>query len=78
MTDAKNGSNLIYLPLDKLVSQAAGNGEAAGAKANVTQPAQAPAAASPAPADLAQSIELQRQKDARSRDTRESRDREAR
>jgi modulator of FtsH protease HflK len=78
MTDTKNGSNLIYLPLDKLVSQSGGNSEAGGAKANVTQSAPGPAATGSAPADLAQTIELQRQKDARSRDTRESRDREAR
>lgn len=79
LTDSKNGSNLIYLPLDKLMNPSAGNGDAGGAKATVTQPAQG-AAATPgqAPADLAQSIEMQRQKDARSRDTRETRDREVR
>lgn len=78
LTDSKGSNNLIYLPLDKLIAQTGGNGESGGAKASVTQSTQGAATTGQAPSDLAQSIELQRQKDARSRDTRESRDREAR
>jgi membrane protease subunit HflK len=77
MVDSKSGNNLIYLPLDKLIAQAAVE---AG-----RQPA-APAASSAPPAAPADSlaVEPQRQKDtrdsrdARSRDGRDSRDREMR
>jgi membrane protease subunit HflK len=69
MIDAKSGSNLLYLPLDKLIAQS-GAGDAAAAKPNPPQSAVA--------TDPAQQ-EAQRQKDAaRSRDSRDARDRETR
>jgi membrane protease subunit HflK len=71
MIDSKSGSNLIYLPLDKLIAQSATN----DAKSGV--PVQAPVDVNPAP-DPLQALESQRLRDARSRDSRESRDREVR
>lgn len=69
MMDTKNGNNMIYLPLDKLISQSD-----AAAKA-----AQAPA---PAPAsqaiDSVPTVEMRYNRDGRSRDSRDSRDRESR
>ncbi len=63
MVDSRNNSNLLYLPLDKLVQQA-GSGSV---------PAQAPAAATtPEPASVAGSV------DVRSRDGQRGRDRESR
>jgi membrane protease subunit HflK len=63
MVDNRNNSNLLYLPLDKLVQQAA-----AGAS-----PTQAPAAAAtPEPASVAGAV------DVRSRDGQRGRDRESR
>jgi membrane protease subunit HflK len=73
MIDSKSGSNLIYLPLDKLIAQSATND--ANAKSGV--PVQAPVDVNPAP-DPLQALESQRLRDARSRDSRESRDREVR
>ncbi len=70
IVDAKAGNSLLYLPLDKLISQSGGN-DSAGAK-----PATAPAV-NPAP-DPLQALEAQRQKDTRARDSRDSRDRESR
>ncbi len=72
MVDAKNGNNLLYLPLDKLIAQSTAN-DAAGGKSSV---ASSPSVA-PAP-DPLQSLDSQRQKDARNREGRDSRDREAR
>lgn len=72
MVDAKNGNNLLYLPLDKLIAQSTAN-DAAGGKSSV---ASSPGVA-PAP-DPLQSLDSQRQKDARNREGRDSRDREAR
>ncbi len=69
MVDAKSGSNLLYLPLDKLIAQSASDGNAN--KSAATTPA-------PAVPDSVPTIEIQRQKDSRSRDSRESRDRETR
>ncbi len=70
MVDSKaSGNSLIYLPLDKLIAQSAGN-EVAVAK-SVAPPV------NPAP-DPLQALDAQRQKDMRSRDSRDSRDREAR
>lgn len=71
MVDTKNGSNLLYLPLDKLISQTAN--DASGNKSGTTLPP----TTSPATEPL-QSMEIQRQKDARSREGRDSRDREIR
>ncbi|MEB0134054.1 FtsH protease activity modulator HflK [Actimicrobium sp. CCC2.4] len=59
MVDAKSGSNLLYLPLDKLISQSVASDPAAKA----VTPAMTPAAAAPA-----ESVELQRQRESRGRD----------
>ena len=68
MVDAKSNNNMLYLPLDKLVSQTAANDAAIGAKSGPVQ--------SPLPAELAPPIEQVRQRDNRSRDA--ARDREIR
>jgi membrane protease subunit HflK len=70
MVDSKSNNNLIYLPLDKLIAQTAAN--EAATKGSVT--VQTPVDVNPAP-DPLQSLESQRVRDARSRD---SRDREVR
>ncbi len=71
MVDAKSGSNLLYLPLDRLIAQTAANDAAVGAKSGpVTTPAV------PVPADIMQPLEQVRQRDNRSRES--SRDREIR
>jgi membrane protease subunit HflK len=68
MVDAKSGSNLLYLPLDKLISQTAANDAAVGSKSGpVTLPL---------PADIMQPLDQVRQRDNRSRES--SRDRESR
>jgi membrane protease subunit HflK len=72
MIDAKGANNLLYLPLDKLLSQT-GATEAAGSKPNPVPGVTTGQASDPAPA-----LEAQRQKDARSRDSRDARDREER
>ncbi len=75
MVDAKSGSNLLYLPLDKLIAQAAASDAiAANAKAQAQAPAPAAAATSALPEPM-QSVEIH-QRDSRSRET--SRDRESR
>jgi membrane protease subunit HflK len=74
MVDAKSGSNLLYLPLDKLIAQAAAtDAAAASAKASAATAAspQPPAAAMLPPEALPSSS-----RDSRSRDT--SREREGR
>jgi modulator of FtsH protease HflK len=68
MIDAKSGSNLLYLPLDKLIAQAAA-GDASSAAAR----APAPAATAVLPPDA---VEAARGRDSRSRES--SRDREGR
>ncbi len=70
MVDSKTGSNMIYLPLDKLIAQSAAND--AAVKGSVT--VQTPVDVNPAP-DPLQNLDSQRIHDARSRD---SRDREGR
>lgn len=78
MMDAKSGNNLIYLPLDKLIAQTTSNNESTQKSAPTTPSAPAANAVNPA-AEISQSpIDAQRQKDARSRDGRDSRDREVR
>lgn len=68
MVDAKSNSNLLYLPLDKLIAQTVANDAAAGSKSGpVTMPL---------PADALQPLEQVRQRDSRSRES--SRDREGR
>lgn len=69
MTDTRNGSNLLYLPLDKLLQQSASAGAAPGAVAG--------AAAVPAPAAPAPTTDLPAL-DGRSRDNARGRDREGR
>jgi membrane protease subunit HflK len=75
MVDAKSGSNLLYLPLDKLIAQAA----ATDAQATAARAAQSglPAATTTMPSELMPSVEVNRTRDARSRDS-NSRDRESR
>lgn len=73
MVDAKTGSNLLYLPLDKLIAQTASN--EAAAKPNA-QPSSGATAGQPQ--DALPTLDAQRQKENRSRDSRDSRDREAR
>ncbi|HEV7814728.1 MAG TPA: FtsH protease activity modulator HflK [Janthinobacterium sp.] len=77
MVDAKAGSSLLYLPLDKLIAQTAANdAAAAAAKAAAAAAAQPPAAGLLPPDTPMQTVEVTRARDGRSRDT--SRDREGR
>jgi membrane protease subunit HflK len=83
MVDARSGNNLLYLPLDKLISQSANlpldkliSQSANDASAKPAQAAP-PAGTGGAPADPMQSLESQRQ-NSRGRDGRDSRDRETR
>ncbi len=74
MVDAKASNSMLYLPLDKLIAQSAAEGPARAA------PAAAPAsgsAAAPLP-DATTTLDAQHQRDTRSRDSRDGRDREAR
>jgi membrane protease subunit HflK len=73
MIDAKTGSNLLYLPLDKLIAQSA-----AGEPGSKSGPVQfAPTTpATPVPQEIMQTVEQMRQRDSRSRES--SRDREGR
>ncbi|THC46044.1 FtsH protease activity modulator HflK [Massilia sp. Mn16-1_5] len=76
MVDAKSGSNLLYLPLDKLIAQVAANDAATGtARSGPVQAPQEQPAATPSQ-EVMQTIEQVRQRDSRSRDS--SRDRESR
>jgi membrane protease subunit HflK len=70
MVDAKSGSNLLYLPLDKLISQTAANDAAVGSKSGPVPMTQ------PVPPELPAQMEQARQRDNRSRES--SRDRESR
>ncbi|MFC5462005.1 FtsH protease activity modulator HflK [Massilia niabensis] len=77
MVDAKSGSNLLYLPLDKLIAQVAANDAAVGsARSGAVQVPQEQGAAATPSQEVMQTIEQVRQRDARNRDT--SRDRESR
>ena len=71
MVDAKSGSNLLYLPLDKLIAQTASNDAAIGSKSGPVQ--MTPPVP---PQEIMQTVEQVRQRDSRSRDS--SRDRESR
>jgi membrane protease subunit HflK len=71
MVDAKSGSNLLYLPLDKLIAQTASNDAAIGAKSGPVQ--MTPPVP---PQEIMQTVEQVRQRDSRSRES--SRDRESR
>ncbi|QOL47900.1 FtsH protease activity modulator HflK [Massilia litorea] len=80
MVDAKSGSNMLYLPLDKLIAQVAANDAATGSARSgpvqlQQQPNQQEQATTPAQ-EVQQTIEQVRQRDSRSRDS--SRDRESR
>ncbi|MFP5392267.1 MAG: FtsH protease activity modulator HflK, partial [Gammaproteobacteria bacterium] len=68
MVDAKSGSQLLYLPLDKLIAQTAANSAAVGAKSGPVQEAL------PNAETAMQPLEQVRQRDNRSRES--SRDRE--
>jgi membrane protease subunit HflK len=70
MVDSRAGNPMIYLPLDKLIQQGAGN-ESVGARSGPVQVPQ-----SSAPSDVMQAMDSVRQRDSRSRDS--SRDRESR
>jgi membrane protease subunit HflK len=75
MVDAKSGSNLLYLPLDKLIAQVAANDAATGSARS--GPVQVPQEQAVTPSQqVQQTIEQVRQRDSRSRDS--SRDRESR
>ena len=71
MVDAKSGSNLLYLPLDKLIAQAAASDAAAAAAKSAV-----PSSTSVLPADLMPTVEMSRPRDGRARES--SRDRESR
>lgn len=75
MVDAKTGSNLLYLPLDKLIAQAAAT-DAQAAAARAAQAAGSAPAATTLPSDLMPSVEVNRSRDPRSRES--LRDRESR
>ena len=68
LVDAKSGNNLLYLPLDKLISQTAANSAAAGAKSGPVQQS------TPLPIEALRPLEQAR--DNRARES--SRDRESR
>lgn len=77
MVDTKGSSNLLYLPLDKLISQSAANNDTSAGKTGsgamqMQSPPSLPQTESPS-----QSMDAH-QRDSRSRDGRESRDRETR
>ena len=69
MVDTRNNSNLLYLPLDKLISQVAAESGQAKPGAAVTPPP----ASEPAP-----EASTNRPRESRTRDSRDSRDRETR
>ena len=70
MVDAKANNNMLYLPLDKLISQTAINDAAVGAKSGPAQ------LTTPMPAELVPPMDAVRQRDNRSREA--TRDREIR
>jgi len=70
MVDSRQGSNLLYLPLDKLLQQSGGNGLPAAAAS--------PAASSSQPAEPAAPLASGNAVDPRSRDGLRTRDRDAR
>ena len=76
MLDAKTGNNMVYLPLDKLLAQAAASDAKVGTTTTTTTQVVPTTTAAPAPAETMQTIETVRQRDPRSRDN--GRDRESR
>lgn len=71
MVDSRSGNNLMYLPLDKLITQSA-------ADAAARSPATAPSTTAAPTVEPAPTLELPRANDARGRESRMSRDRETR
>ena len=71
MVDSRSSNNLMYLPLDKLLSQSA-------ADAAARSPAPVPGTTTAPTVEPAPTLELPRANDARSRESRMSRDRETR
>ncbi len=71
MVDSRANNNMLYLPLDKLMQQAAANDAQVGSKSGPVQ-----LQGSAQPAEVTQALEAVRKQDERSRDT--SRDRETR
>jgi membrane protease subunit HflK len=78
MVDARNGNNLLYLPLDKLIGQTGAAEAAAGMRAPVVPQHGSTGSSGAAGPDSAPAIEQQRQRDSRARDARDSREREGR
>ena len=75
MVDAKSGNNLLYLPLDKLISQSAASATSNSSAAGAADAASGSVSA-PALKDIVAPTESRSQADDRSRDSRDSRDRE--
>ena len=75
MVDSKAGNSMLYLPLDKLIAQTAATDPANKPSSTVPPVTIAPAIPTP---DPMQSSEAQRQRDLRTRDSRDGRDREGR
>jgi len=76
LMDAKTGNNMVYLPLDKLLAQAAASDAARTTTTTGTVAVPATAATATVPQETMQTIETVRQRDPRSRDN--GRDRESR
>jgi membrane protease subunit HflK len=81
LMDAKTGNNMVYLPLDKLLAQAAASDNKVNTTTTTTTTQVVPGAATAAPVttlppETMQTIETVRQRDPRSRDN--GRDRETR
>lgn len=74
MIDSRSGNNLMYLPLDKLISQSAADASAS----RQSNPSAPSATTVPPVMEAAPTLELPRANDARSRESRNSRDRETR
>ena len=75
MVDAKSGNNLLYLPLDKLISQSAASATSNSSAAGAADAASGSVSAS-ALKDIVATTESRSQADDRSRDSRDSRYRE--
>jgi membrane protease subunit HflK len=76
MVDAKGSSNLLYLPLDKLIAQTAANDQAM--KSGSQSPSSQGSSSSPTTQQDGSQVGEPRQGDSRGRDSRDSRDRESR
>lgn len=76
MLDTRNNNGMIYLPLDKLIAQAAANDAAVGGKSGPVQVQGGQSLSSQPSPEVTQAMDSVRQRDERSRDS--SRDRESR